>query len=197
MSELMLDVGQANELKMAFRRHSFTAEDVKRLSEGDFLAQVLLVIRGRAEVVIKRILTFLHAVQISAQPAITTSEEYFKEAGVVWMIDDFRAQFLGLEVPTTREIRLAIHRLEKDSLDKSILDELGNKAEISVSQFIEFLNAHHGSEEWFIFYLKGKNGDLWAIRALWHQGDGDWRVHVRSVANRGGWGAGYQVLSQV
>jgi hypothetical protein len=51
MSELMLDVGQANELKMAFRRAGYEAGDVKALSEGDVLAQVREVLLGRARIV--------------------------------------------------------------------------------------------------------------------------------------------------
>ncbi|MBI2475565.1 hypothetical protein HYV69_04055 [Candidatus Uhrbacteria bacterium] len=50
MSELMLDVGSANELKMAFRRAGFTPEDVKKLGEGDFAATILPVLRGTAVV---------------------------------------------------------------------------------------------------------------------------------------------------
>ena len=45
-----LDVGQANELKLAFRRHGWTNEDVKSLCEGDILAQFLRVCRGFAEI---------------------------------------------------------------------------------------------------------------------------------------------------
>jgi len=50
MSDLMLDVGQANEIKMALRRAKFTSEEVERLSEGNTLAQVRSVLRGFAEV---------------------------------------------------------------------------------------------------------------------------------------------------
>lgn len=45
-----LDVGQANELKLAFRRNDFSNEDVKRLSEGAFLADVRKVLLGHAEI---------------------------------------------------------------------------------------------------------------------------------------------------
>jgi hypothetical protein len=51
MSELMLDVGQANELKMAFRRAGYEASEVKSLVEGDILVQVREVLLGRARIV--------------------------------------------------------------------------------------------------------------------------------------------------
>ena len=52
MSELMLDVGQANEVKMAFRREGpWTNEEIKMLCERKgFLAQVHEVLLGRAEI---------------------------------------------------------------------------------------------------------------------------------------------------
>ena len=51
-TELMLDVGQAQELKLAFRKHGWTNAEIKRLSEGDFLGQFLLVMRGQAKIVV-------------------------------------------------------------------------------------------------------------------------------------------------
>lgn len=194
MSDLMLDVGLANELKMAFRRHGYSSEEIKKLSEGNFLGQFLLVLRGRAEVVAKSILAFLRTVRIPAQSAITTSEEYFKEAGVVWMDDNFKTQFLGLEVSATEETELAVRKLEEDSFDESILAELGNKAEIYVSQMWAFLNAHRGSPKWFIFYPKGK---LWAVGADWDVDDDGWRVFAFSVSGPPlGWLRGRQAVSQ-
>ena len=51
MSELMLDVGQANELKLAFRRADFISADVKQLCEGDILKGVRKLLRGEAQIV--------------------------------------------------------------------------------------------------------------------------------------------------
>lgn len=61
MSELMLDVGQANELKLAFRiargsdGSEWTNGYIKVLTDNpSFLGQVLDFVRGRAEIVIKK-----------------------------------------------------------------------------------------------------------------------------------------------
>lgn len=40
-NELMLDIGQIHELELAFRRSGWTNADIKALSEGDFLTDVL------------------------------------------------------------------------------------------------------------------------------------------------------------
>lgn len=46
--DLMLDVSQAAELKLAFRRHGWTNADIKKLSEGKILGDVLKVLKGAA-----------------------------------------------------------------------------------------------------------------------------------------------------
>ena len=51
-NELMLDVSQAHEFKLACRRVGVTNAEIKRLSEGDLLATLLPVIRGFGKVVI-------------------------------------------------------------------------------------------------------------------------------------------------
>lgn len=159
------------------------------------MAKFNKVTAGQTEVCINRsTLTFLRTVRIAAQPAITTSEEYFKEAGLVWMGKNFKAQFLGLEVPATQETEFAVRRLEQDLLDAPILAELGDKAEISVSQLQVFLNACRGFPEWFIFYPKGK---LWAVEANWSADVGGWSVRAHSVGSLFGWARDRQVVSQV
>jgi ribosomal protein S27E len=50
----MLDVGQANELKLAFRRANYTNDDIKRLCEGTILADVRNVLIGCAEINMKQ-----------------------------------------------------------------------------------------------------------------------------------------------
>lgn len=131
-----------------------------------------------------------------AQPALTTSEEYFKEAGVVWMGDNFRTQFLGLEVGPAEAATLAVNRLEQNSLDTPILAELRDHAETVVSQFREFLSAHRESSEWFVFYLHGKDGNLWAVSARWRVGFGGWFVVANPVTIPSEWNAGRQVVSR-
>jgi hypothetical protein len=49
-NDLMLDVGQANELKLAFRREGFTNDEIKKLCEGSILAGVKNVLIGRSEI---------------------------------------------------------------------------------------------------------------------------------------------------
>jgi len=49
-NDLMLDVSQAAELKLAFRRNGWNNAEIKTLSEGNILGEVLKVIKGQAEI---------------------------------------------------------------------------------------------------------------------------------------------------
>ncbi|MGE5541321.1 MAG: hypothetical protein ACM3TU_03520 [Bacillota bacterium] len=62
-NDLMLDVGQANELKLAFRRADFSNDDIKRLCEGNVLADVRSVLRGHASITVVE-----HAIDCDADP---------------------------------------------------------------------------------------------------------------------------------
>ena len=64
-----LDVGLANELKLAFRRHGYSSEEVKRLSEGDTLGQFRNVLLGHAE--IKMLDCFRETGELTGTNAIT------------------------------------------------------------------------------------------------------------------------------
>lgn len=135
--------------------------------------------------------------------AKVTSEEYFDQAGVKWMGSNFKTQFLGLTIQVLQKNNLAIRKLEVNSKDGPIFKELGKKAKISISEFHAFLSANRESKEWFIFYMEGNDGNLWAVGAYWRFADVDgvgdvgWRAHAGPVALPGPWFAGHQVVSQV
>lgn len=126
-----------------------------------------------------------------------TSEEYFNQAGVKWIGNNFKVRFFDLPIPALQKKNLAIWKLEVSSKDGPILKELGEKAKISISQFHAFLSANRESKEWFIFYMEGNDGNLWAVDASWRLGSGGWNVEADPVTNPFPWDAGDQVVSQV
>ena len=80
-----LDVGQANELKLAFRRHGWTNEELKRLCEGNILAKVRSVQLGFSE-----IKPTSHIINCDAQPFTPDGlrvEEHQKGGQFVWSPD--------------------------------------------------------------------------------------------------------------
>ncbi|MEX2341241.1 MAG: hypothetical protein WD605_02885 [Candidatus Paceibacterota bacterium] len=148
------------------------------------------------EIVVKNILTPLRTIAVSAQPAATVSKRWLKEAGVVWTGGNFETNFFGLKVAATEAADLSVRRLEQSSLDAPILTDLGDKAEIGISQFRAFLAENCESKECFVFYLHGKNGELFAVHAYWYSDDGGWLVEVNSVARPLRWSAGGHVVSR-
>ena len=133
-----------------------------------------------AKMATKTLLKHVRTVPVPVQTTVT-DEEYFQEAGVVSMGFNFKAQFLGLEIGTTELVELTIHELTESSLDAPILAELGDKAELTVFQFKTFLAANRKSQEWFVLYLKGKDGNLWAVCASWSADSDGWNVYASSV----------------
>jgi hypothetical protein len=82
MSELKLDVGQAGELKAAFRRGDWSNDEIKKLCEGNTLTKVRDVVRGYAEIVTKQ-----HVIDLDANPFVPDGwkvEEHIKGGQFVY-----------------------------------------------------------------------------------------------------------------
>ena len=75
-TELMLDVGQANELKLAFRRHGWTNGEIKKLCEDDILAHLLPFVREYGKATVAMI---PHVIDCDVDPFIPISLK-----GVAW-----------------------------------------------------------------------------------------------------------------
>jgi hypothetical protein len=158
----------------------------------------LRFIGGSGRIVFETILTVVREVALGVQSAVTTSAEYFKDAGVVWTNNNFDNQFVGLKVPAAPSTDFIVRKLEQNSLDAPIIAELGGEknAEISVSHFKDFLQKNRKSTEWFIFYLNGKDRNLWAVDVYWLSDDGGWNVNANSVSDPSEWYAGSRVVSR-
>ncbi|OHB01610.1 MAG: hypothetical protein A3A96_02995 [Candidatus Zambryskibacteria bacterium RIFCSPLOWO2_01_FULL_39_39] len=74
MSNLMLDVDQAGELKAAFRRGHWTNGQIKSLCEEDVLSRVRMVIEGTAEIVVKSVLSLVATVKVAIVGAKKTAD---------------------------------------------------------------------------------------------------------------------------
>jgi len=62
MSDLMLDVGTASDLKMAFRRAGYDTADIAKLCADDMAAKILPVLRGLGIVqIVKHVINLLVA----------------------------------------------------------------------------------------------------------------------------------------
>lgn len=82
MSEFMLDVGQANELKLTFRKAKWKQADIKKFCEGDLAFKLLPVVRGFGNVVVTK-----HIIDCDIDPYIPkgwTVESHRKGGQFEW-----------------------------------------------------------------------------------------------------------------
>lgn len=132
------------------------------------------------------------------------AKEYLRTANIGYTGDNFDKLFLNKAEKNVEGVNVAIHRLEKDSLDVPILAELGNRAEISLAHLFQLIKKQSKREDGplltngyaNIAYIRGTDGNLWAVDACWYSGYGYWRVYAYSVEYPNRWYAGRQVLSR-
>jgi hypothetical protein len=116
-TELMLDVGQANELKLAFRRCGYTNAEIKKLCEGDTLAKLLPVVKGLAQIVISK-----HLIDCDANPFVPEGwkvEQHRKGGQLEWNPERI-ALYLSKGQQDGKYI--GGHKLRKELEDKPVLN---------------------------------------------------------------------------
>jgi hypothetical protein len=163
-NELMLDVGQANELKMAFRREgSWTNEQIKRFCElRGLLSQVLEVLEGRAE-----IKPMEYVVDLDAAPFIPNgwTVESHKQGGQ-WKYDATKVS-LYLSEGQKGGKRLVGTKLREELESLPVMN----------ANLLEFYLAHPHliPEEWkgeYIFFwgtvYRDADGDLYVWCLFWN-----------------------------
>ncbi|HAS00297.1 MAG TPA: hypothetical protein DEA89_03345 [Candidatus Moranbacteria bacterium] len=164
MSELMLDVGQANEIKLAARRAGATNADLKRLSEGDVFAKLLPYLRGMAEVVLTK-----HIIDCDAEPFIPDGlkvEKHCKDGQFEWDIDKV-------------SLHLSKEQACGNSIEGNKLRKKLEKMPILNANVLDYLlkNSQLIPEDW-----KGKAIFFWGT--IYRRSDGG--LYVRCLYWRGG-----------
>jgi len=132
------------------------------------------------------------------------AKDHLKAANVGWTGDNFKRLFLNNVEENVHEAKLTVSRLERASLDASILTELGDKAEVKLSCLFDLLKKQSKGEDGVllangyanIFYIRDADGNLWAVYADWDSGDHCWGVEAYSVESPFGWRDGDHVFSR-
>ncbi len=109
----------------------------------------------------------LYSVEIETQPAVVVSEKYFEEAGIKRVHDNFPGPFLGMEAPAITDSVLKAQGIEISSNTHYIHEELGERAQISIQEFVGFLKKGRRSSGAYVFYIRGRDGDLFAVFCRW------------------------------
>lgn len=155
-SDLMLDVGQANELKLAFRRAEWTNDEIKKLCEGNVLADVRNVLRDLAE-----IKPIEHVIDCDADPFVPEG----------WKVKEHRKG--GLWKWDEKYVILHLSKFQKKggiSTGNDLRKELENKPVLNAN-VLDYLLAHPHliPEKW-----KGKSIFFWGT--IYRDPDGDLNV---------------------
>lgn len=176
-AELMLDVSQAHEFKLACRRAGYTNADIKRMCEGDNLVRLLPAVRGLTEVVIKK-----HLIDLDADPFVPDG----------WQVEKHRPGGQFEWDPAKVELYLSSEQQPgKWIRGDKLRQELENRPVFNAN-LLDFLLAHQElmPEKW-----KGKHMFFWGtiyrrvgggldVRFLcWGRQRWDWYCHWLD----GGW----------
>lgn len=163
-NELMLDVGQANEIKLAARREGATNADLKKLCEIGMLAKLLPALRGMADIVIVR-----HIIDCDADPFVPDG----------WKVENHRkgGQF---EWGTDKVLlHLSKEQASGNSIEGNKLRKRLEKMPVLNANVLDYLlkNPKLIPEEW-----KGKYVFFWGT--IYRHSDGG--LCVRCLRWRGG-----------
>lgn len=209
MSDLMLDVGLAEEIKMAARRAGATGADLKALSAKDTFARILPVLRGLAEVVVTKRLRRVGTVSIPRRRKKSDPREFFTTRDGLYVWNDFHDRILPVVTPvqSVRKASLPVFELTKAMTDEEIRTELGNghvfeDASVFCLYLEELLMRQKNGESGdlrtdgyaTIFYVRGVNSEVFAVSVHWSADDRQWLVRACRLDGFRCF-AGYRVLS--
>lgn len=177
-------------------------DTIKRLS--DEFAQKLVA----ASQDLNKILAFVATVAVPAVTKFVAADAFGENnpAGIKFYLwPDFSRLFLGKTEENVPTANITIHTLVRSLLDAPIMDKLGERKIIKLTQFYALVKAQaHGEAGPLltngyanIAYIEDAEDNVWAVGAGWDRGRRGWSFGAGPVAGPRAWGAGRQVLSQV
>ena len=151
--------------------------------------------------------TLLKPVAQATVPARTkpvSVAEFYQTGSGLYVYDTFAER---LDVNARQVVDSAPERsyvaslLKANAYDKDIRKELEDHLS-TLEDIAGLIEAQPGGKSGFllnngyanIFYVEGKNGEVFAVRVRWLSGDRRWRVRGWRLGEGGGWRAGNRVL---
>lgn len=204
-----LDVVQAAELKYAWERNGGNNADIKSLSSGDMVAQILPILRGYGKVVVS-LLQNLGEVAFPGVTNFVASEKFIQNTSpeVAVKISGFGSNFsnwfLGKTETNVAPSRIGYGKLIQRAKDAVIIAFLGgdSKAETSLAEIFHLTSLQPNGEAgvllnngWAnIFYVCDKDDVLRRVYVFWF--DGGWYFYAFPTTGEGEWIGGGQVFSR-
>ena len=150
------------------------------------------------------VLTLVEGIKVSGAKRFVASESFTQENGF-YLWNNFKKYFLNKVEENILDTTLAIHRLEKRSLDDQIRKELGQEhEEIALDHCFDLLKNQSKGQVGLLLtdgcfkiaYIKGNDDKLWAVYAYWLSDDRYWHVDAYSVEYPSDWIGGDLVVSR-
>lgn len=162
--DLMLDVSQAHELKMAFRRAGWSNKEIKTLSEGSVLSDVLKVIKGYAQII-----PIEHFIDTDKTPHIP----------LLCSIEEHRTSGLLKFDPDVVTLYLEEEQKKRNGIDGDILRQKLSDKQVMNANVLDYLLENPGliPKEW-----ERKRVFFWGT--IYKNCEGD--LFVRSLDSTGG-----------
>ncbi len=139
-------------------------------------------------------------VRCSASVAFRVGDRFIvdesAEVPISFLNENWKSWFGDMVVGATEACDLEVHKLTEDSLDKPIIEEIGQElCETSPAVLYAMMkNGHLSKDKWYLLYMKDINGVRRAVGVCWRVGG--WRVDAYSASCPLGWGAGGRVVSR-
>lgn len=177
------------------------------------------ILSGESRVVVTNVaatlLKFIGTVQIAATGEFFARDHFVinnKSVKFVYIDDVFKQLFLDQVEEPQEMVAIQANQLEWDSLDVTILRELGDKAETTLSKIWELLKKQPNGEygrlltNGFanIFYVRDARGTTRVVNVSWRSENefgflskaSGWRINAYSTGYLDDWGKGSQVFSR-
>ena len=146
----------------------------------------------------------LASVQVEGVARFVVDDDTLQAANIGWTGDNFKKFFAKKVEEDVPACAIAVHRLERASSDAPILTELGDRAEISLAHLFELIKKQSKGETGQLLvngyanvaYVRGTDGNLWAVLAAWRSYCGCWGVEADSVEDPDGWRGSRRILSR-
>ena len=147
---------------------------------------------------VHRLLELVSTVEVAGVTKFVAADHFVVgNAGITYLGDSFCNNFLGKVEENVQAVTLNVWKLRESAIDESIRAELGADCEeIALAHFWAVFKKRSadGSRDWFFAYIRGIDGNLWAVSA--RRSSGGWGVHAGSMTYPRRWAAGNQVISR-
>lgn len=152
-----------------------------------------------------RLLKLVAQATVPARTKPFTASEFYQNGPGLYVYDTFADR---LELHARQTVDSAPERpyvaslLKASTHDTDIRSELPDEHLSTLEDIAGLIEVQRSGQSGFlltdgsvnIFYVKGKNGKVFAVLVLWLSGGRGWNVHGWGLGALGGWRAGSQVL---